>query len=29
MKFDRDIILGIIICGVILIGWDPFARRMG
>ena len=29
MKFDRDIIFGIIICGVILIGWDPFARRMG
>ena len=23
MKFDREIIVGIIICGVILFGWDP------
>ena len=29
MKFDREIIIGIIICAVILFGWGPFARSMG
>ena len=29
MKFDREIIVGIIICAVILFGWGPFARSMG
>ena len=29
MKFDREIIVGIIVCGVILFGWGPFARKMG
>ena len=29
MKFDREIIVGIIVCAVILFGWTPFARHMG
>ena len=29
MKFDREIIIGIIVCAVILFGWGPFARKMG
>lgn len=29
MKFDREIFIGIIICAVILFGWEPFARKMG
>ena len=29
MKFDREIIIGIIVCAVILFGWGPFARSMG
>ena len=29
MKFDREIIVGIIICAVILFGWGPLARSLG
>ncbi len=29
MKFDRETMVGIIICAVILFGWDPFMRAMG
>ncbi len=29
MKFDKDIIIGIAICAVILIGWQPLCVRMG
>ena len=29
MKFDRETIVGIIVCAVILFGWGPFARSMG
>jgi YidC/Oxa1 family membrane protein insertase len=29
MKFDRETLIGIAICAVILFGWDPFMRAMG
>jgi YidC/Oxa1 family membrane protein insertase len=29
MKFDKDIILAIAICALILFGWEPFSRYMG
>ena len=29
MKFDRETMIGIVICAVILFGWDPFMRAMG
>ena len=29
MKFDKDILLGIVICAAILIGWEPLCRAMG
>jgi YidC/Oxa1 family membrane protein insertase len=29
MKFDKDIIIGIIICAVVLFGWDPLCKYMG
>ena len=29
MKFDRETMVGIVICAVILFGWDPFMRAMG
>ena len=29
MKFDREVLIAIIICAVILFGWDPLARKMG
>lgn len=29
MKFDRETMVGIIICAVILFGWEPFMRAMG
>ena len=29
MKFDKDIIAGIIICAVVLFGWDPLCKYMG
>ena len=29
MKFDREIIIGIVICAVILFGWGPLARSLG
>ncbi|MEG1979635.1 MAG: membrane protein insertase YidC, partial [Victivallaceae bacterium] len=29
MKFDRDWIIMILICGAVLFGWTPFARYMG
>ncbi len=29
MKFDKEIIIGIIICAAVLFGWDPLARYMG
>ena len=29
MKFDRDTLLGIIICAVILFGWEPIGRALG
>lgn len=29
MKFDKDIILAVIICAAVLFGWDPFCRYMG
>ena len=29
MKFDRETIIGIVICIVILIGWHPLARALG
>ena len=29
MKFDKDIIVGIIICAAVLFGWDPLCRYMG
>ena len=29
MKFDKDIIVGIIICAAVLFGWDPLCKYMG
>ena len=29
MKLNKDVLIGVIICGVILFGWDPFCRAMG
>lgn len=29
MKFDKDILIAIIICAVVLIGWDPLSKAMG
>ena len=29
MKFDRDTLIGIAICAVILFGWEPVARHFG
>ena len=29
MKFDKDILIAIIICAVVLIGWDPLCKAMG
>ena len=29
MKFDRDTLLGIVICAAILFGWEPLARHLG
>ena len=29
MKFDKDIIVGIVICAAVLFGWDPLCKYMG
>ena len=29
MKFDKEILIGVLICSVILFGWDPLCRAMG
>ena len=29
MKFDREIVIGIVICAIILFGWGPLARSLG
>ena len=29
MKLDKEVLIGIFICGIILFGWDPFCRAMG
>ena len=29
MKFDKEMLIGIIICAVILFSWDPLCRAMG
>ena len=29
MKFDKDIVIGLLICALVLLGWDPFCRFMG
>ena len=29
MKLDKEVLIGIVICGVILFGWDPFCSAMG
>ena len=29
MKFDKETVIAIAICAVILFGWDPFCRYMG
>ena len=29
MKLDKDILIGIFICAVVLFGWDPLCRYMG
>ena len=29
MKFNKDIIFAVIICVIILVGWEPFCRYMG
>ncbi|MBQ7396167.1 MAG: membrane protein insertase YidC [Lentisphaeria bacterium] len=29
MKLDKEILIGVAICGVILFAWDPFCRAMG
>ena len=29
MKFDKDIVMAVIICAVVLFGWEPFCRSMG
>ena len=29
MKLDKEVLIGVAICGVILFGWDPFCRVMG
>ena len=29
MKFDKDIVMAVVICAIILFGWDPLCRYMG
>ena len=29
MKLDKEVLIGVAICGVILFGWEPFCRAMG
>ncbi|MBQ9502475.1 MAG: membrane protein insertase YidC [Lentisphaeria bacterium] len=29
MKFDKDIVMAVVICAVVLFGWDPLCRYMG
>ena len=29
MKFDKDIVIAIAICIIIVLGWTPFCRMMG
>ena len=29
MKLDKEVLIGVVICGVILFGWDPLCRAMG
>ena len=29
MKFDKDIVMAVVICAVVLFGWEPFCRSMG
>ncbi len=29
MKFDKDIMIAVVICGIVLFGWQPLAKHMG
>ena len=29
MKFDKDIIIAVVICAIVLFGWDPLCKYMG
>jgi len=29
MKFDKDIVMAVVICAIVLFGWDPLCRYMG